>query len=437
MRKDVREEVILVAGDQASRVEQVNALNEKAHRDLVTIKAEMEQLDALLGLPEAKWTERAPEMLPAPKRTAVPFEEMLRAASLRHGSLRDPLTLAPAGVLGQAARQHQALRDQVRQSRILNSTEIMVASLVGLLSGIIDTVFFAVPQRPDRLGSLGEPGKAGSNWVKDQLNGLISPEKQRLWEKNYRVSFDAAHSGGLGNRVEGLGPNTHRLHSLGHDPVLGFIFGVRDLMTGQMTAVDKLGNVVINQTGNGIPFFEALITQVIHLASDVTTTRGLPAPFAGLLQFIQVGHFGEKGYTVAQISRQMYMNNYDLRHFLALSLPVMLTELLIRVFYLFMRLKQGTPLREALPFGHRPQLNRMLLIGHGVAAAWNAGHVILRKNPLAISTPRWMALARYALPELHWQLLGKNQEVQRLLDQEWDEWLSERPTPVHTSPLVL
>lgn len=437
MRREAREELILVASDQANRSEQINALAEQTNCELDEIKAEMEQLDALLGLSETKplGTKFIPPTPPV--LTPVPFEEIHRAARLRHGSLRDPMTLASADVLRGADEQYRALREQVRQSRILSETEVMVAGLVGLISGLIDTVFFAVPQRPDRLGSSGEGGKAGSNWVKEQLNGLISPEKQRLWEKNYKVSFDAAHSGGLGNKVSGMGPNTHRLHSLGHDPILGFVFGVRDLMTGQMTAVDKFGHVVINQTGNGVPFFEALIKLVMHLASDVTTTRGLPAPFAGLLQFIQIGSFGSRGYTVADISRQMYMQNYDLRHFLALSLPVMLTELLIRVFYLFTRLKQGATLREAMPFGNRPQLGRMLLIGHGVAASWNAGQVIVTQNPLSISAPRWMTLARYALPEVHWQLLGKNQELQRFLDQDWDEWLAHREVPIHSRRLVL
>ena len=36
----------------------------------------------------------------------------------------------------------------------------------------------------------------------------------------------------------------HRLYSLGHDPLLGFIVGTLDILTGRMTTIDKFGRIL-------------------------------------------------------------------------------------------------------------------------------------------------------------------------------------------------
>ena len=38
--------------------------------------------------------------------------------------------------------------------------------------------------------------------------------------------------------MDGLSPKIHRLMSLGHDPVLAFVFGTMDVMSGTGTYVD-------------------------------------------------------------------------------------------------------------------------------------------------------------------------------------------------------
>ncbi len=41
----------------------------------------------------------------------------------------------------------------------------------------------------------------------------------------------------------------YRLYSLGHDPLLGFVVGVGDILNETITTVDKTGNVVVQQIG--------------------------------------------------------------------------------------------------------------------------------------------------------------------------------------------
>jgi hypothetical protein len=121
--------------------------------------------------------------------------------------------------------------------------------------------------------------------------------------------------------VAGLGPGTHRFQSLGHDPILGFLFGVKDILQGTFTAIDKTGKLIVQPVALADPalltmnLFEAIGRVFGHLQSDVATAAGLPAPLMPLFQFLQFGAFGQHGYTVGEISRIMYRSHYDFATF--------------------------------------------------------------------------------------------------------------------------
>ena len=110
-------------------------------------------------------------------------------------------------------------------------------------------------------------------------------------QENAPAGFD---DGGRGN---------HRVHTLGHDPILGWIFGTANLMTCTISLSKKFGFATYNVEYPGGRFsdvptsmikmfydvFEstkedkfrlaaALFAQYAHLKSDVFTDRGLPVP---------------------------------------------------------------------------------------------------------------------------------------------------------------
>ena len=58
-------------------------------------------------------------------------------------------------------------------------------------------------------------------------------------ERAAKVLYDLS----MGNAVDGLSPKVHRLMSLGHDPILAFIFGTIDIMSGTGTYIDKHGDL--------------------------------------------------------------------------------------------------------------------------------------------------------------------------------------------------
>ncbi|GAA3997180.1 hypothetical protein GCM10022631_04620 [Deinococcus rubellus] len=334
----------------------------------------------------------------------------------------DPAALHHPVLRAQALAQHQKYKAQIQAMRTLSARQWSIAGLSGVLGALGDICLIGLPRQPGYLGSEGTRGGWLSNKVRDGINGCISPERRRWFEKMAHVPYDASHSGGLGQAVAGLSPNNHRLKSLGHDPFLGFFFGVKDSMKGQFTAIDAFGKLIVNDMGPGMGLGEALIKQILHLLSDLTTERGLPAPFMSLFQLAPVGKFGEKGETLAAIVTRMYRQNYDLRHFMAMSLPVLGIELLVRIGYFLDQIHEGRFWKEVLKevFSSKtPKLNRMLLIAHGIAAAANVGKVIISRNILGVNAPQWMTLARYALPELFWQIVGKKQALQGLIDEDF------------------
>ena len=192
-----------------------------------------------------------------------------------------------------------------------------------------------------------------------------------------------------------------------------------DILTGRMTTIDKAGKIVSQVMENYADrkesdVFAAIAKQIIHFKSDITTSMGLPAPLMGLFNLLQFGSIGEEEQTIAEIVQGMYYEGYDFIHFCALSIPVMLVEVVVRLGYGIKRIKEGHSVKESIPFSldreKHPKLGTMLFIGQSAATAINAGKVFFTKNPMAINYPQWIAFAKYSYQQLKWVLLDKPEE---------------------------
>ena len=245
------------------------------------------------------------------------------------------------------------------------------------------------------------------------------PEEEMQKLANSKVSkvpYDAQDNRHTTIQVEGLSAYYHRLLQLGHDPLLGFIFGVADILTGRMTTIDKAGNIVSQVMENYADrkesdIFAALAKQVIHFKSDVTTSMGLPAPLMSLFNLLQFGSIGEDEQTIAEIVQGMYYEGYDFIHFCSMSIPAMLVEVIVRLGYAIKRIKEGHAVKDSIPLSlnreKHPKLATMLFIAHAGATAANAGKVYFTQNPVAINYPQWIAFAKYSYSQLKWVLLEK------------------------------
>lgn len=296
----------------------------------------------------------------------------------------------------------------------LDRYDVAIAVSAGLLAAAVDILLVGIPKKT----SSGLKAGPLSDFIRDHFDKVFPfGEMERLPNsKVSKVSFDAQDNRHTAVRVEGLCAYYHRLLSLGHDPLLGFVFGVADILGGTMTTIDKNGDFVVQvvegysdrQEGN---LFVAVAKQIAHLKSDMTTSMGLPAPLMGLFNLIQAGSIGEYEQTVAEIVQGMYYEGYDFIHFCSMSVSAMLVEVVVRVGYALKRLHEGATLKDSIPVTtdreRMPKLGTMLFMANSAAVAINAGKVAFTKDPMTINYPQWVAFAKYSYQQLRWDLLTK------------------------------
>ena len=306
------------------------------------------------------------------------------------------------------------LNNDFNQLHKLDSIDISICVFAGIISAALDILLVGIPQ-PTTNGL-----KAGSlsNYIRKYFESKFPPEEmEKLGSKaRYKTPYDAQDNRNTTTYVKGLSTYYHRLLSLGHDPILGFLVGVFDIMNNRMTTIDKSGKIISQVMGcytgrTESSIFEAILRQLRHLKSDLTTSMGLPAPLMGVFNLFQFGKIGEEEQTIAEIVQGMYYEGYDFVHFCSSSKPVMVSEVIVRICYALKRIKGGHSIKESIPFTlnreKRPKLGTMLFISHSVSTSINAGKVYFTKNPMAINYPQWMAFAKYSYQQLKWNMVKK------------------------------
>jgi hypothetical protein len=166
-----------------------------------------------------------------------------------------------------------------------------------------------------------QQGSPLTKWIREN-SASVYRDYLGHFEKAAKVPYDLS----IGDAVDGLRRKVHRLMSPGHDPVLGFIFGVKDTMDGTDTYIDKNGDLRRIGTSMSPEGLNAAFLKVfLHLLSDGGTRSGIQPPFFTLLQLVKsrspfvLGPSGER-VSWTDVARYMYAHGYDLRHFATLGM---------------------------------------------------------------------------------------------------------------------
>lgn len=308
--------------------------------------------------------------------------------------------------------------------------DYMFVGASGILAALTDYFLVAIPKTLTSGKYAGQLGSPITAWLK-KYNIKESDDWFAQWaeylEKTCKTPYDNQ------KLIDGMYPRSHRFQSLGHDPVLGFIFGVLDIMRGTITgfSYDKLTNfhtweihkVPEAQT---IGLIEAILKQIGHLISDVATPMGLPAPFMALFQGINAGSFGEKNRTVGEIARWMYLNGYDFRHFLVTGITPAVIEIILRAYIMLRHYSEHKEIK--LDIASNPKYRTMLLSAHGIATLGNTGKIALMQgNPLAINYAEWLACIRYLIPSMKYWLFDQHklklEHIEKINEENWDSLL--------------
>jgi hypothetical protein len=424
--KEVLEDAKRVAALHERQLKEVTQTQATNAEQLSGAIDSSEQLVKSLGmdLPTRPAPTSAPPLRPVVVARA--WEDILaeaQAATPKHVDFNRLLT---QDEIDAVLKRHDAIGNELSWFGSLDRYDLAISVAAGVIAGVIDVLLVRMPAHSGFMGSRSDKGGWLSNQAKEKMGRLFPAEKIQDLEKMYRVPYDASTSSGLKTPIDGLGPGTHRFQSLGHDPLLGFLFGVADILAGEFHGITKTGRLIIQKTADpflvGEQFFvrvlEAMQVQLGHLASDVATARGLPAPLMPLLQFLQFGKIGKHEYSIGEVARQMYRSGYDARHFMAASVPVIIAEAIVRIGYFVRSIKAGKPFKESIPVASSLRLRRQLLVAHSTAVLINAGKVYITQNPLGVSWPQVLAFLRYLGPEVTFLLFGKEAARSKMVEDE-------------------
>lgn len=347
--------------------------------------------------------------------------------------------------------------------------DYMIAGTCGLIGGLIDVFFVGLPGQ-GKLTKFSDDmtdkavqkfakfcGWKGPKEGSDPLASAIG-----FLERNFKVNYDHQHGTAVGKRFD-MTTKNHHLKSLGHSPdLVGLFFSIWDQFnsTANFVAifddVDGLGNKIgeyskiitvdtetFELKGSNLiaKIFSGFVNWLGHLFSDVAGSSGaqgrgsgIPIPFYSLLQFVTVGSFGIDKKSFATIAVDVFQKGYDLRHGLAMAIPVLITELLTRITWVIkQRFYHKKPWSDCIPSANNPELRRMLLIAHGSlclvdgadAALRSGGDIVqfmLRSNLIA-----WARFGTLALKELRvWYKEGSLdiEAVDAYLDAEYKRLLA-------------
>ena len=296
--------------------------------------------------------------------------------------------------------------------------DYMIAGTCGVIGGIIDVLFVGKPGESD-LGNFVDK-KANDitmkfaemlGWDREKARTKGSNELKSaigFLENKFKINYDQSTTNGkkgTGGLVENLSSLNHHLKSLGHSPdLIGLFFSILNQFTNTSSFISNGQLITINtdafelQGGNFIAkIFCGFCNWLGPLMSDwVGSTgatgrgSGIPIPFYELFLLFDFGQFRYKPndkkkkevlLSFAEVCTVVFQKGYDLRHGITMAIPVLITELLIRVMYtLKARFYHEKDWKECIPNANIPELRRMLLVGHGTLCMIDAADAGIRSG---------------------------------------------------------
>ena len=187
-----------------------------------------------------------------------------------------------------------------------------------------------------------------------------------------------------------MGGGYHRLYTLGHDPILGWLFGTANILTDVVTLNDfrsyrvqrypklrimpemvSLGNLFLESyeaiQDDFLNLPAAIFAQAQHLKSDVYTKVGLPVPL--------LSTFNEN------LASSLYKNQYDALCFSrdarivgASGFVSVLVDMIITLTHGLFRGQEEKELYEV-------RTRKILLISNGIASTSSMIRTYITKNP--------------------------------------------------------
>lgn len=285
--------------------------------------------------------------------------------------------------------------------------DYLVAVACGAIGGMIDIFMVGAPG-DSVLGSWTDAQVDSAVMKFSKLSGW-SPKAENsnnvasaigFLENKYKVNYDQRHSADVGNIFD-MSTKNHHMMSLSHSPdIIGLFFSLIDQFTSTSSFVAGGRLVTIRsdtselQGGNFITkIFCGIANWFGHIMSDIAGSSGsrgnagrgtgVVVPFYELFGFCKFGKFdvGKDKQDLAEIATRAFQEGYDLRHGAAMAIPVIVTDLSIRLIWaLRQHFQYKKPLKECVPTQKHSDLRVMLLFGNGTLCVMDAMDAGIRSD---------------------------------------------------------
>ena len=288
----------------------------------------------------------------------------------------------------------------------LDGSDYVLAATCGLIAGIVDVLFVGAPgegvltKKVDAMVDKAVEGFARLHgWPNGKnIDDIANPTASAIGylERIYKVNYDQSISTQV-DRAFNLSPSNHHLKNLAHSPdLIGLFFSIVDQFNstshfasnGQIFVIDTQemelrGTTLIGKILCGIAnWFGHLMSDVAGSSGAQNRGSGIPIPFFNLTQlFGGFGAFGQHRQDFATICSKVFEQGYDLRHGIALAIPVAIAEglvRLVRAIKLFYIEKQ--PFDLSLLSDNNAETRRMLLVAHGSLLAVDFTDAFIRSK---------------------------------------------------------
>lgn len=271
--------------------------------------------------------------------------------------------------------------------QLATALQLMKTVLVGVVNGKIGFLESFDPNT--RLHHNDISIKKEERLAKDAFRTKYQEKENGSWLQTLYSS--APYDSIKGSSALGLSLNgkNHREKTLGHDPVLGLLFGTMNNLTSTVTLSDfstyRVAQNPQRFTGETMDLFQlfsesldcirreqmnlpaAFATQLIHIQSDKYTKMGLPVPFLSSI--------------APDFSSQLYQKHYDTlcfsRDLKCVAGSVAVSSMIDLLIILLHEAYRGE--EEAALYQVRTK--KILMVSNGIASASSFTVAMLTKNP--------------------------------------------------------
>lgn len=313
----------------------------------------------------------------------------------------------------------------------LSVPDVLVSIIAGLVASIVDIIFVGTPE-------IVKIYKGGENFDGSVLTGVLRKigsgddklsEMFKWLSEKCKVPYDISAEKDIVN------PNNHRLRSFGHDPLIGLLFAIVDIILGTATVIDNEGRLRVIINSKEYPASQkylAVVYYLGHLLSDVCTARGLPIPGFILTQF-----FAGDGNSVAKIAEQMYRDGYDLRHLASMTTPVLIKNMIIDAYYRMCvfgerRVVETIAEKQVSENREKAYKYKLRLISDAVCCSGNVLKFFIPPtmgNMTALNLPEWTSLIQDTIINMKYQMREKNVEKiiagREIISDNWNKLIPE------------